>query len=259
MMINSTALKNQLNQRQSFVGAMLAAMLLLTGCGGESEVSTPVTGSGVASGSGASDAGSGSFTASTFTSEFRNAAGSMGAIETRTVSRSSGAGSSVHVSKAVRLSNAAGATRTHDFDRYSQDLAGKKMAETANLGGAGYASAALTSLLQAVDGKSLVDHLEVFWQQSSDAAQTLAAEDFIHLVLGAHAGTGAVTNELEAFLQSLQKMPAFHAMGQEERYAQSMDGQNAAHAFLLQLSDTFGLAALPGALAQAGEVAAAAD
>lgn len=259
MMINRTAKKNHLNQRQTFVGAMLAAMLLLTGCGGESEVSTPVTGSGPASGSGVPDAGSGSFTATTFTSEFRNAAGSMGAIETRNVSRSSGAGSSVHVSKAVRLSNAAGATRAHDFDRYSQELAGKKMAETANLGGTGDASAALTSLLQAVDGKSLVDHLEVFWQQSSDAAQTLAAEDFIHLVLAAHAGTGAVTTELEAFLQSLQKLPAFHAMGQENGDAQPGDGQNAAQAFLLTLSDTFGLAALPGALAQAQEVTAAVD
>lgn len=244
-------MKNPLSPRQAFAGAMMAAMLLLTGCGGGSDMPTPVTGSGNASGSGASDAGSGSVTATTFTSEFRNAAGSMGSIETRTVTQSSGGVSSVHVSKAVHLTNAAGATRTHDFDRYSQDLAGKKMAESANLGGTGYASAALTSLLQAVDGKSLVDPLEVFWQQSSDAAQTQAAEDFIHLVLGAHAGTGPVSAELEAFLQSLRKLPAFHGLDQEKFDAQSVEGQNAAHAFLLKLSQTFGLAALPDALVQA--------
>lgn len=258
-MTHSTAMKKPLNPRQAFVGAMMAAMLLLTGCGGGSDVSTPLTGSSGSTGSGVSDAGSGSFTASTFTTAFRNAAGSMGTIETRNVSRSSGTVTTSHVSKAVRLTNAAGAMRTHDFDRYSQDLAGKKMAEAANLGGTGYASAALTSLLQAVDGKSLVDHLEVFWERSSDAAQTQAAEDFIHLILGAHAGTGGVSSELAAFLESLQKLTAFQAMGQETFDAQSMDGENAANAFLLKLSQTFGLAALPGVPAPAQALNAAAD
>ncbi len=245
-MKNKTPVKKNVKQRQAVVAAMMAAMLLLTGCGGDAEVSSAVAGS---SGSGTAYASS----TMSGSSDFRNAAGSMGTVKSFHSTRFLNGVSSSRSFQTVDLTNAAGVTRTHEFDRYSQNFSGKDMVGFSNLGNTCYANAALKFLLHSVGGKCLIDHLEVFWENSKDAQETQAAEDFMHLIMSAYAETGVVRNELDAFLQSLQKLEAFNAGAHGKLKFQITGKQNDASEFLAKLSESFGLSALMGSTVGLGK------
>ncbi len=231
-------MKNLVNQRQAVVAAMMSAMLFLAGCGGDADV----PGSSGSSASG----GTPQFSRMIGSTALRNAAGSLGSIQTYQSSSASGAVSALRTFKTVHLTNAAGATRTHDSERYSQDFARQDMAGFANLGNTCYANAALKFLLHSVGRECLIAHLDMFWENSKDAQETQAAEDFIHLIMGAHAETGLVSNELDAFLRSLQQLAAFNAKKEDQFGFQIIGRQNDASEFLARVSESFGLSALMG-------------
>lgn len=117
----------------------------------------------------------------------------------------------------------------------------RPMAGFDNLGATCHANAALKFLIHSTEPQRLIKHL-IGVVAASDAVHREAAMRFIELIESSYSETGPTPQDLNDFLASLQKLPAFSLLDGNGNMNFPIVGQaQDANDFLMKLSESFAL------------------